>query len=171
MIAAVESQFVLIPGTSFLMGWDDGRDDERPAHRVWVDAFELGACQVTNREYTAFLVAAGYPPPRWLDQPGFDDPDQPVVAVSWFDAVAHCERVSGVTGTQVRLPTEAEWECAARGGLEGSLYPWGNDAPESRADYSERWRSGPERVGRQAPNGYSLYDIGENVHEWCSDWY
>jgi formylglycine-generating enzyme required for sulfatase activity len=153
------------------MGSIDGSDDERPTHRIWVDAFELGAWQVTNGEYAAFVLATGHPSPRCLHQPGFDDPDQSVVAVSWFDAVAYCEWLSKVTGTQARLPTEAEWECAARGGVEEKLYPWGDDAPESRPDYLERWRNGPERVARQTPNGYGLYDICENVHEWCSDWY
>jgi formylglycine-generating enzyme len=169
--AKIEPPFVLIVGTFFSMGADDGRDDERPAHRVWVCSFDLGVCQVTNRDYTAFVQATGHPPPRYLDAPGFNDPDQPVVAVSWFDAVAYCEWLGGITETHVRLPTEAEWECAARGGLDGRLYPWGDDAPESQASYGDRWRTGPERVGRQEPNGYGLFDICENVHEWCSDWY
>ena len=153
------------------MGDDGGRDDERPMHRVWVDAFELGACQVTNGEYVAFLRATGHPPPPCLGDPELNDPEQPVVAVSWLDAVAYCEWLGQTTGAPFRLPTEAEWECAARGGLEGKLYPWGDDPPESRPGYLERWRSGPERVARQAPNGYGLFDICENVHEWCGDWY
>jgi formylglycine-generating enzyme len=170
-IAKIEQPFVLIAGATFLMGTDDGRDDERPAHRVWVDSFELGACQVTNGEFAAFLQATGHPPPCYRDEPGFDDPEQPVVAVSWFDAMAYCGWLGGVTETHVRLATEAEWECAARGGLDRRLHPWGDDPPESRANYGERWRSGPEPVGCGAPNGYGLYDICENVHEWCSDWY
>jgi sulfatase modifying factor 1 len=158
--------FVRIPATSFTMGSHEGPDNERPAHRVEVDAFELAACQVTNAEYDAFLLATGRP--VWADA---FDPEQPVVSVSWFDVVAYCEWRTQVVGKWVRLPTEAEWECAARGGLEGMLYPWGNEPPESRPNYHARWRGGPELVGRGAPNAFGLYDMCENVHEWCSDWY
>jgi len=146
---------VLIPAQSFLMGSDDSRPDERPVHRVWVDAFEIGITQVTNGEYAAFAKAAGRPMPP----SPFVDPEQPVVAVSWFDAVAFCEWMGG------RLPTEAEWECAARGGVEGMRHPWGNALP------THDDMDGPRPVGRGAPNAYGLYDVCENVHEWCSDWY
>ena len=120
-----------------------------------MDAFAIGITQVTNGEYVAFAKAAGRPLPRSR----FVDPEQPVVAVSWFDAVAFCEWFGG------RLPTEAEWECAARGGVEGMRYPWGNELPP----HDEM--DGPRPVARGAPNAYGLYDVCENVHEWCSDWY
>jgi sulfatase modifying factor 1 len=154
-------KFALIPSQSFLMGSDDGRPDERPVHRVWVDAFEIGVCQVTNADYGAFASATDHAP-----RPApFNDPEQPVVGVSWFEAVVYCDWLSSVSGRRVRLPTEAEWECAARGGVEGMHYPWGDEWPlQDDAD-------GPRAVGRGAPNAYGLYDICENVHEWCSDWY
>jgi sulfatase modifying factor 1 len=164
-------EVVLIEGTWFLMGSEDGRDDERPLHRVWVDAFRLGAHQVTNAEYAAFLESTGDPPPPCWNDPHFNDPGQPVVAISWFDATRYCEWLSRTTGRGMRLPTEAEWECAARGGAERKLYPWGDEPPEWRPGYATRWRSGPEPVGRSAPNAFGLYDICENVHEWCGDWY
>ena len=148
---------------SFLMGSDDGHD-ERPVHRVDLDAFELGACQVTNAEYAKFVAATGHAPPPFWKQPAFEDPSQPVVGVSWFDAAAYCAWL----GPRFRLPTEAEWECAARGGIEGALYPWGNDP---RPGYATRALTGPTRVAQSKPNAYGLYDLCENVHEWCSDWY
>ncbi len=160
-----------IPEGWFRMGSDDGRDDEKPAHRVWVDAFELAAFQTTNAEYSSFLQATQHPsPPNW-DDPNFNDPAQPVVAVSWFDAVAYCDWLTRALGKRFRLPTEAEWERAARGGVEGEAFPWGNCAPKELPNYASRWQSGPERVGLYAPNRYGLYNLGDNVHEWCADWY
>ena len=162
---------MVIPAGWFCMGSEAGQENERPVHRVWIDAFYLGACQVTNAEYARFLrVTRGPAPPLW-DDPNFNHPEQPVVAVSWFDAVRYCEWLSGTTGRDYRLPTEAEWERAARGGVEGKLYPWGDDPPQSLPDYAKRWKTGPEAVARSAPNGFGLYDICQNVHEWCSDWY
>jgi formylglycine-generating enzyme len=160
-----------IPEGSFLMGCDTGRDDEKPAHRVWVDAFELSAFQTTNAEYARFAEDARHPsPPHW-DDPNFSEDGQPVVAVSWFDAIAYCDWLSRKSGKRYRLPTEAEWERAARGGAEGEAFPWGDCAPEELPDYAKRWKSGPERVGLYAPNPYGLYNLGDNVHEWCADWY
>lgn len=160
-----------IPEGRFLMGCDAGRDDEKPVHRAWVDAFELAAFQTTNAEYALFLEDTSRPsPPLWND-PDFANPRQPVVAVSWLDAVAYCDWLSRTLGRQYRLPTEAEWERAARGGVEGELFPWGNGAPEEVSDYASRWKSGPEPVGLYAPNAYGLYNLGDNVHEWCADWY
>jgi formylglycine-generating enzyme required for sulfatase activity len=85
--------------------------------------------------------------------------------------VSYCEWLSAETQHAYRLPTEAEWERAARGGLEGKLFPWGDVPPQSRPDYASRWKTGPEPVGSALPNAYGLFDICENVHEWCSDWY
>ncbi|HXH40700.1 MAG TPA: SUMF1/EgtB/PvdO family nonheme iron enzyme, partial [Thermoanaerobaculia bacterium] len=98
----------------------------------------------------------------------FVDQEQPVVAVSWFDAIAFCQWLGGTWGRRVRLPTEAEWECAARGGAEGMHYPWGNELPPLDEG---RCAHGPDPVARRPPNAYGLYDLCENVHEWCSDWY
>jgi iron(II)-dependent oxidoreductase len=168
---ALHAPLVRIEGTWFMMGSEDGADHERPIHRVWVDTFELAAWQVTNGEFAALLESTGHaPPPCWND-PKFNDPNQPVVAVSWFEALSYCDWLSGVTGRHFRFPTEAEWECAARGGAERRRYPWGDDPPESRPAYDTRWRAGPEPVARDAPTAFGLYDMAENVHEWCSDWY
>ena len=147
-------------------GGRPGQQDEQPRRRVWVDAFEMAPRQVTNREYAGFLKATGRRSSRYWGQPEFSHPDQPVVAVSWEDAVACGAWLGGY-----RLPTEAEWEKAARGGREGWDFPWGNEEPSTRPDYAARWRKGPEPVATSPPNDFGLYDVCENVHEWCLDWY
>src|SRR5918993_3372357 len=109
--------FERVSTSSFLMGSDTGQDDERPVHRVHVDAFEMSRYPVTRREYAQFLAATSHTAPRdWLD-PVFSGDDLPVVGVSWHDASAYCAWRAG-SGSAERLPTEAEWECAARGGIE-----------------------------------------------------
>jgi formylglycine-generating enzyme len=168
---AVESALVQIPAAWFLMGSDGGQDCERPIHRVWVDAFFLASTQVTNAAFEHFLRAtSAAPPPFWQD-PNFNHAQQPVTGVSWFEAVRYCEWLSSQTNRPYRLPTEAEWELAARGGLEQKSFPWGDAPPQSLPNYATRWQTGPEPVARYAPNAIGLYDICDNVHEWCSDWY
>jgi formylglycine-generating enzyme len=149
--------FIHLPGGAFLMGRDDGRDEERPVRLVTVAPFRMARFQVTNVEFAAFRPFT------------FDDPRKPVTSVSWFDAVEYCEWLSQTIA--VRLPTEAEWEFAARGGLAQKAFPWGDEPATSRPNYASRWLTGPEPVGTSGPNGYGLFDMCENVHEWCSDWY
>jgi formylglycine-generating enzyme len=168
---------VCIPAGWFLMGCDTGQDNEKPVHRVWVDEFLLAVRQVTNADYGRFLRdTACLPPPFWND-PAFNHPEQPVVGVSWYEAIRYCERLSAFTGRTLRLPTEAEWERAARGGHKdaSALYPWGDEPPRSLPGYASRcaghWQTGPEPVGRAESNAYGLYNMCDNVHEWCSDWY
>ena len=158
----------LIPEGPFVMGDDEGRPDERPAHRVWLSAFRLALLPVTNREYTSFLAATGHQPPRFWQDPRFNAPDQPVVGVSWFDAVAYCDWLSALTGARYRLPTEAEREKAARGGLEGKAFPWGDDPGPDGGRFPQ---DAPRAAGGSAANGYGLFDMAYNIHEWCSDWY
>jgi formylglycine-generating enzyme required for sulfatase activity len=156
------SDLVAIPGGEFLMGQNDGRDDERPAHRVTVSPFRIARCQVTNAEFDAFRRATG------REKVEFSDATLPVVSVNWFDAVAYCDWLAGDWNLPVRLPTEAEWEFAARGGFPQRLYPWGDALPPIAAG---RWHDGPEPAGLGEPNGYGLFDMCQNVHEWCGDWY
>jgi formylglycine-generating enzyme required for sulfatase activity len=153
--------FVAIDGAWFAMGSDAGHDNERPVHRVSVDPFEIGACVVTNSDYALFE------PPPFAHDPKFNDPRQPVVAVSWDDAMRYCAWLGNMHGEPIRLPFECEWELAARGGAEGKRYPWGDDAPGD----GMRDLDGPDRVGQRTPNGYGLHDMCENVHEWCADWF
>ncbi len=141
----------MIPEGEFLMGSSTGAENERPTHRVWVDRFALGRSAVTNRLYRIFLEERGRQSP-----PGFRDAlfnprdqwaDQPVTSVSWFDATAYCAWLRERTGKSFRLPTEAEWERAARGGLEAKLYTWGDEPPQTQPRYAEMWRMGPEPGG------------------------
>ena len=170
-IDADQSGVVVVPAGEFVMGSDEGAENERPAHRVWVDAFGLGRCAVTNALYRLFVEDQRHSEPVGWADPRFNHPEQPVTGVNWFDAAAYCAWLAGVTGRPYRLPTEAEWERAARGGLEGRRYTWGDEPPEAQPGYAGLWRTGPERVGRRGPNGFGLYEISENVHEWCADWY
>ncbi|MGE0361532.1 MAG: formylglycine-generating enzyme family protein [Vicinamibacterales bacterium] len=159
------------------IGWQlRERADDRPVHRVTLPAFAIGAHEVTNAEYAQFIAAA---PPGTAAAPfhwGGSHPPagkarHPVYNVSWFDAVKYCASVGG------RLPTEAEWERAARGGVADLDYPWGNDfvAATTTAGSGRRAHSGsstgPVAVGSFAPNGLGLYDVSGNLWEWTADWY
>jgi formylglycine-generating enzyme required for sulfatase activity len=167
----IEPNLVSLPGAWFLMGSSSGQDCEGPVHRVWVDAFLLAATQVTNAEYKRFVNATGCDvPPFWRDS-NFNHPQQPVTGISWFDAARYCQWLALQTGRPYRLPTEAEWERAARGDFEQKDYPWGDAPPQSLPDYATRWQTGPEPVAQYAPNAFRLYDMCNNVHEWCGDWY
>jgi sulfatase modifying factor 1 len=164
-----EERFALIPAGWFEMGSDDGAEDEQPVHRVWTAAFELAVYPVTCGAYERFLRVTGHEPPR--DWPLFStSPDRPVVGVSWFDCQAYC-RWREAEGTPVRLPTEAEWERAARGGVEGRRYPWGDDIPAWIPDGGRGPLDGPWPVTLGEPNPFGLVGIAANVHEWCADWY
>ncbi|MFZ3266290.1 MAG: SUMF1/EgtB/PvdO family nonheme iron enzyme [Terriglobales bacterium] len=176
-VAGDEISLVLarIPAGWFLMGCDAGQDYEKPVHRVWVDEFRLTAHQVTNAEYARFVCATGALAPPFVGDPNLNQNEQPVVGVSWHEATRYGEWLTVETGRRFRLPTEAEWERAARGGREGALFPWGDTPPQSLPGYAERcahnWKNGPEPVGSGEANGYGLYNMCDNVHEWCSDWY
>lgn len=162
---------IVIPAGEFLMGCETGAQNERPVHRVFVEAFAISSFAVTNRLYRVFVEETAHQTPSGWSDARFSHPDQPVTAVSWFDASAYCEWLQATTGKRFRLPTEAEWERAARGGFDGKLYTWGDEAPQDQLSYAELWLNGPERVGQRQPNAMGLYDISENVHEWCSDWF
>ena len=161
--------FATIPAGWFEMGSAGGADDERPVHRVWVDAFELAVHPVTRRQYASFLQASGHEQPR--DWNLFESPDDvPVVGVSWFDCLSYCAW-RAAEGEPLRLPTEAEWERAARGGVEGVRYPWGETIPDWIPDSGRGPLAGPWPVTLGEPNAFGLYGIAANVHEWCADWY
>ena len=159
-----------VPAGAFLMGSDGGQDDERPPHRVHVDAFAMAIFPVTRADYTSFLDATGHTAPRDWTDPALAGDDRPVVGVSWHDASAYCAWRT-MTGSPERLPTEAEWERAARGHVEGSAFPWGDQIPSWIPDEGRGPLPGPWPVTLGEPNAYGLFGIAANVHEWCADWY
>ena len=175
----VPEGMVLIPAGKFQMGSidADADDDEKPVHTVYVDAFYMDTHEVTNAAYKAFVDAN----PRWQKgniQAEFHDGEylsdwdgnnypagkanHPVTYVSWYAAMAYS------AWAEKRLPTEAEWEYAARGGLEGKKYPWGDTISDQNANYYPHVLE-TTAVGRYAANKYGLYDMAGNVWEWCLD--
>jgi formylglycine-generating enzyme required for sulfatase activity len=160
---------IAVRAGAFTMGSNAGRPDERPPHVVEVGAFRLARTPVTNAQYAPFLKTGRADPPPWWSAAPFRDPCQPVVGITWFDAAAYTEWLSEETGRAFRLPTEAEWERAARGGLEGAPTAWGPEVPEG--EIPEGPLAGPWPAGQGQPNAYGFHDMGTIVHEWCLDWY
>ncbi|MFC1712224.1 SUMF1/EgtB/PvdO family nonheme iron enzyme [Candidatus Poribacteria bacterium] len=164
------AEMALIPAGNFRMGSDDGEDDEKPVHTVYVDAFYMDKYPVTNTQYRRFVQATGHSEPRSLggfrpwSNLKFSGDDQPVVCVSWNDAQAYAQWAGK------RLPTEAEWEKAARGGLMDMKYPWGNEIKDENANYGVNVKH-TTPVSSYPPNDYGLYDMAGNIWEWCADWY
>ena len=171
--ASLSSQapdMVLIPAGEFQMGSTKGERDEKPAHTVYLAAFYIDKHEVTVGEYKTFVETTGHRSlPESVVRTSPTD-QHPVVQVSWHDATAYAKWAGK------RLPTEAEWEKAARGGLIAQDYPWGDAIDASNANYNKNTKSGThdERttpVGTYPANGYGLYDISGNVAEWCLDTY
>jgi len=179
------AEMVLIPAGDFQMGDALGDDNvfhnEKPVHRVYLDAFYIDKYEVTNVQYHKFVKETGYSEPEgiaigtgygygfkpWSYHPDFNGDNKPVVCVSCYDAIEYCKWAGK------RLPTEAEWEKAARGGMVGKRYPWGNRLTPDDANYTNDVKRiyGPSPVDSFPPNGYGLFDMAGNVCEWCSDWY
>lgn len=158
-----------VPGGSFRMGSDTGRPDERPPRTVFVGAFALGLTPVTCGQFARFLQDTGGAPPPCFAHPAFRHPEQPVTSVTWLEAAAYAAWLGRRFGGRFRLPSEAEWECAARGGVDGAATAWGDALPPG--EVPDGPLSGPWRVGRGTRNGHGLFDMGTIVHEWCEDWY
>jgi formylglycine-generating enzyme required for sulfatase activity len=163
----------LVPAGEFTMGSENGEDDERPVHTVYLDAFYMDKYEVTNARYAACVADGACTPPHetssrrrssYYGNPQYAD--YPVINVDWYQAQAYCE------WRGARLPTEAEWEKAARG-TDGRTYPWGNNAlPCSLANFANCVRD-TNAVGSYPAGAspYGIYDLAGNVWEWVADWY
>jgi formylglycine-generating enzyme required for sulfatase activity/predicted Ser/Thr protein kinase len=169
---------ILVPAGEFEMGYAFGDEDERPVHTVYLDDFYLDQYEVTNARYAECVEARRCDPPEYdtsLLRRGFLFQNSyyenrlynrfPVVYVRWYMADAYCR------WREARLPTEAEWEKAARGGLEGALYPWGDAPPGCSLANNSDCVGDTSPVGAYPANAYGLYDMAGNVMEWVADWY
>jgi sulfatase modifying factor 1 len=164
----MQAEMVLIPGGEFLMGKDKAGDCS-PAHKVRINSFYMDKCEVTNAQYSEFCEETGRQLPEFWGvkefNSGVDFPNHPVVGISWSDARDYAEWAGK------RLPTEAEWEYAARGGLVGMKFPNGDELDSSLANCTLADLGGTIAAGSFAPNGYGLHDMAGNVWEWVADYY
>jgi len=172
---------VLIPEGSFEMGSEDGEEDEKPVHTVQLGAFFMDQFEVTNARYAECVETGKCVPPWGHDSytrkeyyENIEFANYPGIYINWQDAQTYCH------WRDARLPTEAEWEKAARGGFEQALYPWGNENPVCDPgaingaqfnDFDKCFATDTEQVGSYGANGYGLYDMAGNVWEWTADWY
>ncbi len=176
--SGVEMAFVRVPAGEFLMGSPDGIgiNDEHPQHEIYLDEFWMSKTPVTNLQYQVFIEATGYlPPDYWKDNRSPDGKKQhPITFVSWTDSNTFCAWASRVSKQKIRLPTEAEWEKAARG-TDKLLYPWGSQKPSrDLCNYLKLFSADTSPVEQFSPQGDSPYgcaDMAGNVWEWTADWY
>ena len=167
----VEPQMIAIPAGDFLVGSSE-IENALPAGKQYLDKCFVAKFEVTNEEYKYFLLASPQRPvPAYWDEKKFNVANQPVVGVSWFDAIDYCNWLSQKTGKTYRLPTELQWEKAARG-THGKIYPWGDSEPNlKRANFSQPYGK-PMRVDSY-PAGmntdYGTMNMAGNVAEWCYD--
>ncbi|MBI3698060.1 MAG: SUMF1/EgtB/PvdO family nonheme iron enzyme [Acidobacteria bacterium] len=177
MVKAADPELVRIPGGDCPIGATVSHEAE---HKPKVAEFRIAKYPVTNQEYKQFVDATGHAPPESnvfgskyrLWQGKTFSPEiarQPVVNVSWHDAVAYCQWL----GKQYRLPTEEEWELAARGGLKKKTFPWGDQIDKTMAWYGQKWNGVKtlKDVDYGKPNDYGLYGMAGNVWQWTADWY
>lgn len=172
-IGKAANKMVTVPAGEFIRGTNQRFPDEGPQYVATVDAFQIDIYEVTNLQYKQFIDATARKSPRHFENRTFPEgkPDHPVVFVSWYDATEYCQWVDK------RLPTDIEWEKAARG-TDGRTYAWGNNFNVKMANTPQRWGA-LEKTGDTTPVGafadgksvYGLYDVSGNVWEWTSSWY
>jgi len=158
---------VSVPDTVSIPGRARRPDAAADPPPIAIAPFRLGRTPVTNTDYAPFLETGRVAPPPWWRTAGFDSPGQPVVGVTWEDARLYAEWLSQISAARWRLPTEAEWEHAACGGLENPATVWGDRVPDGEIPGGPL--EAPWETGRGTPNGYGLLDMGTIVHEWCLD--
>ena len=162
------NNMVYVEGGTFMMGatseqGSDAYDDEKPAHQVTLSSFSIGRYEVTQEEWEAVMGS---------NPSNFKGKKLPVEQVSWDDCQTFIRKLNQMTGKQFRLPTEAEWEYAARGGSKSCGYKYaGGDNLGSVAWYTDNSGNKTHEVGKKQPNELGLYDLSGNVWEWCQDWY
>ena len=177
-------RFRLIPGGWYFVGSppnETGRyADEADSHKVSLKPFYISVTEITNAQYGRFVTATGHKKPLYWQDQNLNGPNQPVVGVTWHDAAAFCRWLAKVTGAPHELPTENQWEVAARGGLVSQPYPWGEAAPDAGGVFRANFHTllpgaagfhFTAPVGSFAANGYGLFDMAGNVSEWCQDRY
>jgi formylglycine-generating enzyme len=162
----ISENMVHIPGGTFTMGCTsknrrDCEDDEKPNHRVTLNAFKINKFEVTREQWEAVMGKN----PSYFN----NCTKCPVESVSWHDVQEFISKLNSLTGQNYRLPTEAEWEYAARGGQDYKYAGSNNIEIVAWHDVNSDYKIHP--VGSKSPNGYGLYDMSGNVWEWCSDWY
>lgn len=176
----IPDRMVYVPAGDFIMGSDPDKDpmadplDELPQHTVYLDAFFIDKYEVSNADYTKFVDATGHRNSIFWDNPKFNHPDQPVVGVTWGDAVAYAKWVGK------RLPTEAEWEKAARG-TDGRIWPWGNEFDPTKCNFDDEGKfdghldgfamAAPVESFQKGESPYGVVNMVGNVAEWVSDWF
>jgi formylglycine-generating enzyme required for sulfatase activity/predicted MPP superfamily phosphohydrolase/energy-coupling factor transporter ATP-binding protein EcfA2 len=187
----IEDNMVQVPAGKFIRGSNEISDSEKPEQRIYLGDFMIGAYPVTNQEFKRFVDDNGYhrqeywikegwqwrieekitAPVLWYDRK-WNGPNFPVVTVSWYEAAAYANWLSKITGKPYRLPTEAEWEKAARG-IDGRTYPWGNKFDKNLCNSweLELRRTSPVGIFPKGKSPYGCFDMAGNVWEWCADWY
>jgi formylglycine-generating enzyme len=159
-----DKDMVLIPKGEFTMGSSEHADEAK--HQVVLDAYLIDKYEASNSRYKEFMKVTSHPAPAYWDDPRLSKPTQPVVGVSWTDASAFCKWEGK------RLPTEAEWERAAKGPDGDRHYPWGHSLDTKKANYGQNvGRTMPVDSYPEGVSGYGIYNMAGNVFEWVEDWY
>lgn len=183
LLAQTEPEMIFVKGGTFKMGSHDGDDDEKPRHTVNLSSYYISKYEITVKQYREFCQATGRafpsdPPDMWYIEHDRAatwtwSGNKPMCKVNWYDAKAYCKWLTENTGKNYDLPTEAQWEFAAKGGTKSKQYEYsGSDNINEVAWYDETtYERGPMPIGRLKPNELGIYDMSGNVWEWCNDYY